>query len=42
LADSSEKGAGLLVRRCDFGGAISAIYWLLMLVGRSASSAIQW
>ncbi|GAK36895.1 MAG: MFS transporter [Bacteroides graminisolvens] len=41
LADSSEKGAGLLVDGAAIGGAISAIYWLLMLVGRSASSAIS-
>ena len=41
LADSSSKGAGLLIDGAAIGGAISAIYWLLMLVGRSASSAIS-
>ncbi len=41
LADSSEKGAGLLVDGAAIGGAIAAMYWLLMLVGRSASSAIS-
>ncbi len=41
LADSSAKGAGILENGAAIGGAISAIYWLLMLVGRSASSAIS-
>lgn len=41
LADASDKGAGLLVNGAAVGGAICAIYWLLMLVGRSASSAIS-
>ncbi len=41
LADSSERGAGILENGAAIGGAISAIYWLLMLVGRSASSAIS-
>ena len=41
LADSSEKGAGLLVDGAAIGGAIAAMYWMLMLVGRSASSAIS-
>ena len=41
LADSSSKGAGLLENGAAIGGAIAAIYWLLMLVGRTASSAIS-
>jgi len=41
LADSSSKGAGLLVNGAAIGGAIAAIYWLLMLVGRSVSSVIS-
>lgn len=41
LADSTEKGAGLLTDGAAIGGAIAAIYWLLMLVGRLASSAIS-
>ena len=32
LADSTEKGAGLLTDGAAIGGAIAAIYWLLMLV----------
>lgn len=41
LADPTEKGAGLLANGAAIGGAIAAIYWLLMLVGRSASSVIS-
>ena len=41
LADPTEKGAGLLANGAAIGGAIAAIYWLLMLVGRTASSAIS-
>lgn len=41
LADSSAKGAGLLANGAAIGGAIAAIYWLLMLVGRSVSSVIS-
>lgn len=41
LADSTEKGAGLLTDYAAIGGAIAAIYWLLMLVGRLASSVIS-
>ena len=33
--------AGLLANGAAIGGAIAAIYWLLMLVGRSASSVIS-
>lgn len=41
LADSTSKGAGILVNGAVIGGAIAAIYWLLMLVGRTISSAIS-
>ncbi len=41
LADSSEKGAGILTNGAAIGGAIAAIYWLLMLVGRLTSSIIS-
>ena len=41
LADPSDKGAGILMNGAAIGGAIAAIYWLLMLVGRTASSAIS-
>ena len=41
LADASDKGAGLLTNGAAIGGAIAAVYWLLMLVGRSISSAIS-
>jgi FHS family L-fucose permease-like MFS transporter len=41
LADASDKGGGLLTNGAAIGGAIAAIYWLLMLVGRSISSAIS-
>ncbi len=41
LADASERGAGLLVNGAAIGGAIAAMYWLLMLVGRSLSSVIS-
>lgn len=41
LADSTPKGAGILINGAAIGGAIAAIYWLLMLVGRTISSAIS-
>ena len=41
LADASDKGAGILVNGAAIGGAIAAIYWLLMLVGRLTSSVIS-
>ena len=40
LSDTSEKGAGLLANAATIGGAVAAMYWLLMLVGRLISSAI--
>ena len=41
MADTSAKGAGILVNGAAIGGAIVAIYWLLMLVGRFLSSLIS-
>ena len=41
LADSTEKGAGILTNGAAIGGAIAAIYWLLMLIGRLTSSIIS-
>lgn len=41
LADSSAKGAGILFNGAAIGGAIAAIYWLLMLVGRLTSTVIS-
>ena len=40
LSDSSDKGAGLLENAATIGGAVAAMYWLLMLVGRLCSSFI--
>ena len=41
LADASEKGAGIAVNGAAIGGAIAAVYWLLMMIGRAASTAIS-
>ena len=41
LADPTEKGAGILTNGAAIGGAIAAIYWLLMLIGRLTSSIIS-
>ncbi len=41
LADASSRGAGIFINGAAIGGAIAAIYWLLMLVGRTASGAIS-
>lgn len=41
LSDAGSKGAGLVVNGAAIGGAIAAIYWFLMLVGRVASGAIS-
>ncbi|MCQ2167082.1 MAG: MFS transporter [Bacteroidales bacterium] len=41
LADASEKGAGIALNGAAIGGAIAAVYWLLMMIGRAASSAIS-
>ena len=41
LADQSATGAGVVGDASAIAGAIVAIYWLLMLVGRTLSSAIS-
>jgi FHS family L-fucose permease-like MFS transporter len=41
LSDPSASGAGLGEGAAVIGGAIAAVYWLLMLVGRLASSALS-
>lgn len=40
LSDSSEAGAGLIENAAQIGGAVAAMYWLLMLVGRLVSGFI--
>ena len=40
IADTSEKGAGLLANAAAIGGFVAGTYWLLMLVGRLCSSFI--
>ena len=41
LSDATEKGAGIAVNGAAIGGAIAAIYWLLMMVGRFSSTLIS-
>jgi FHS family L-fucose permease-like MFS transporter len=41
LADQTSTGAGVIGDASTIAGAIVAIYWLLMLVGRSLSGAIS-
>ncbi len=41
LSDASEKGAGIALNGAAIGGAIAAVYWLMMLVGRFASTLIS-
>ena len=41
LSDPSARGAGLGAGAAAVGGAIAAVYWLLMLVGRLLSTAIS-
>lgn len=41
LADQSANGAGVLGEASTIAGAIVAIYWLLMLIGRFLSSIIS-
>ena len=41
LADATSKGAGIAVNGAAIGGAIAAIYWLLMMVGRMCSTFIS-
>lgn len=40
LSDTTDKGAGLLTNAATIGGAVAAMYWLLMLVGRLVSGFI--
>ena len=40
IADTSEKGAGILGNAATIGGFVAGTYWLLMLVGRFASGFI--
>ena len=40
IADTTEKGAGLLANAAAIGGFVAGTYWLLMLVGRLCSSFI--
>ena len=40
LSDSTEKGAGLLENAATIGGAVAAMYWLLMLIGRMCAGMI--
>ncbi|MCR5364638.1 MAG: MFS transporter [Prevotella sp.] len=40
IADTSDKGAGLLANAAAIGGFVAGTYWLLMLVGRLCSTFI--
>ena len=41
FSDATEAGAGITVNGMATGGAIAAVYWLLMMVGRLCSSFIS-
>jgi FHS family L-fucose permease-like MFS transporter len=41
LSDASAKGAGIAVNGAAIGGAIAAVYWLLMMIGRFCSTLIS-
>ena len=41
FSDATEAGAGITVNGMAIGGAIAAVYWLLMMVGRLCSSFIS-
>ena len=41
LSDATEKGAGIAVNGAAVGGAVAAVYWLLMMVGRFSSTLIS-
>ena len=41
FSDATEKGADITVNGAAIGGAIAAVYWLLMMVGRLCSSFIS-
>ncbi|MBR1463943.1 MAG: MFS transporter [Prevotella sp.] len=40
LSDPTDRGAGLIENAATIGGAVAAMYWLLMLIGRLCSSFI--
>ena len=40
LSDGTDKGAGLIENAAKIGGAVAAMYWLLMLCGRLVSGFI--
>ena len=40
IADTTDKGAGLLANAAAIGGFVAGTYWLLMLVGRLCSTFI--
>ena len=40
LSDTSDKGAGLMENAATIGGAVAAMYWLLMLIGRFVAGFI--
>ena len=41
LSDATERGAGIAVNGAAIGGAIAAVYWLLMMIGRFSSTLIS-
>lgn len=41
LSDATEKGAGILQNGAAIAGAIAAMYWLMMLVGRTVGAAVS-
>ena len=41
LSDASSRGAGILVDGAAVGGAVAAVYWLLMMIGRFCSTLIS-
>ena len=41
LSDATAKGAGILVNGAAVGGAVAAVYWLLMMVGRFCITLIS-
>ena len=41
FSDPTEAGAGIITNGAAIGGAIAAIYWLLMMVGRLCSTFIS-
>ena len=40
IADTSERGAGIMANAAAIGGFVAGTYWLLMLVGRFISGFI--